>query len=115
MVTAYGLVLVGIEADIVAKDRTFAIAVARIGAVSPAVDMPVQHDGATCLAIPAEHGVVAHNQTMTLGIAGGNLQVITHVFPNLRHVGIFPVAVMVTTDERHVLAFDALAQAHGIR
>ena len=75
----------------------------------------MQHNGATCLAVPAEHGVVAHNQTMALGIAGSNLQVIAHVFPNLRYVGIFPVAVMVTADERHVLAFDTLAQAHRLR
>ena len=75
----------------------------------------MQHNGATCLAVPAEHGVVAHNQTMALGIAGSNLQVIAHVFPNLRGVWIFPVAVMVTADERHVLAFDTLAQVHGIR
>jgi len=32
---------------------------------------------------------------MALGIAGSNLQVIAHVFPNPRYVGIFPVAVMV--------------------
>ena len=74
----------------------------------------MQHDGAARLAIPAEHGVMAHDQTMPLGIAGSNLQVIAHVFPNLRYVGIFPVAVMVTTDERHILAFDTLAQAHRL-
>ena len=61
LITAYGLVIVGIETDIIAKDRALAIAVARVGAVSPAVDMPVQHDGAARLAIPAEHGVMAHN------------------------------------------------------
>ena len=77
--------------------------------------MSVQHDGTTRLAIPAEHGVVAHNQTMTLGIAGGNLQVIAHIIPDLRRSWIFPVAVMVTTDERHVLTFDTLAQAHRLR
>ncbi len=110
LIAAYGLVIVGIETDIVAKDRALAIAVACVGAVTPAVDMPMQHNGATCLAVPAEHGVVAHNQTMALGIAGSNLQVIAHVFPNLRYVGIFPVAVMVTADERHVLTFDTLAQ-----
>ena len=58
---------------------------------------------------------MAHHQTMALGIAGSNLQVIAHVFPNLRYVGIFPVAVMVTADERHVLTFDTLAQAHRLR
>ena len=52
---------------------------------------------------------------MALGIAGSNLQVIAHVFPNLRGVGIFPVAVMVTADERRILAFDTLAQAHRLR
>ena len=41
LVSAYGLVVVGVETDIVAKDRALAIAVAHVGAVSPAVDMPV--------------------------------------------------------------------------
>ena len=77
--------------------------------------MPVQHDGATRLAIPAEHGVMAQHQAMALGIAGSNLQVITHVFPDLGRSWIFPVTVMVATDERYVLTFDALAQAHSIR
>ena len=84
LVAANGLVVVGIEANVVAKDRALAIAITRIGAVSPAVNVPVQHDGAARLAIPAEHGVMAHHQAMTLGIAGSNLQVIAHVFPNLR-------------------------------
>ena len=58
---------------------------------------------------------MAHHQAMTLGIAGSNLQIIAHLIPNLRCVRIFPIAVMVTADERHVLAFDTLAQVHGIR
>ena len=41
LIPTYGLVLVGIETDIVAKDRAFAVAVAHVGAVSSAVDMPV--------------------------------------------------------------------------
>ena len=115
LIPAYGLVLVGIETDIVAKDRALAIAVACVGAVSPAVDMSVQHDGTTRLSIPAEHGVVAHYQAMAFGVTGSDFQIIAHVIPNLRYVGIFPVAVMVTTNERHVLTFDTLAQAHRLR
>lgn len=41
LITAYGFVVIGVETHIVAVNGTFAIAVARVGAVSPAVDMPV--------------------------------------------------------------------------
>ena len=41
LVSAYGLVVVGVEAHIVAVNGALAIAVASVGAVSSAVDMPV--------------------------------------------------------------------------
>ncbi len=56
LITTYGLVVIGVEAHIVAVNGALAIAVACVGAVTPAVDMPMQDNGATCLAVPAEHG-----------------------------------------------------------
>ena len=58
---------------------------------------------------------MAQNQTMSLGITGSNLQIVAHLIPDLRRVRIFPIAVMVATDECHVFAGDTLAQAHGLR
>ena len=58
---------------------------------------------------------MAHYQAMALRVTGGDLQIIAHLIPNVRRVWIFPVAVMVTADERYVLTFDALAQRTGLR
>ena len=43
LIAAYGSVVVGIKANVIAQDRALAIAVACVGAVTPAVDLSLIH------------------------------------------------------------------------
>ena len=103
----------------------------------------MQLDGSATLAVPAEHGVMREHHARAVALAGPELEVVEHGFegsvsgrggrrahrravPSLRagpavtgdiarrRLQQAPIFVVVATDEAHMLAIDALAQAQRL-
>ena len=129
LVAARGRVPISIDAHVVAQDPAFAVAL-----VVPAIsmNMPMELDRPTALAVPAEHGVVREHHARAMALAGLELSIIEHRLEGtggrrrqgrallalrryarrgLEHP---PILVVVAANKPDVLAVDALAQAQRL-